>query len=169
MPGARLSINIISKFAKAKTPVDIKAWSNLGLHLAEKLKGAVALQTYRVKGKEEFKQAMRVFLEPDITDPRIKDLYTETVFMDATLNAITLTYSPGENKAEVRKLDVLLDPENNRLERIYMEKEKKNGDSLVTHKLMWNAGHSSQVITLTRVGNQAETVLNERYVWDDRE
>jgi len=119
--------------------------------------------------KEEFKQAMRVFLEPDITDPRIKDLYTETVFMDATLNAITLTYSPGENKAEVRKLDVLLDPENNRLERIYMEKEKKNGDSLVTHKLMWNAGHSSQVITLTRVGNQAETVLNERYVWDDRE
>jgi len=77
--------------------------------------------------KEEFKQAMRVFLEPDITDPRIKDLYTETVFMDATLNAITLTYSPGENKAEVRKLDVLLDPENNRLERIYMEKEKKNG------------------------------------------
>lgn len=36
--------------------VDIKAWANLGLHLAEKLKGAVALQIYRVHGGEENKQ-----------------------------------------------------------------------------------------------------------------
>jgi hypothetical protein len=32
---------------------DVKTWANLGLHLAEKLKGAVALQTYRVRGGEE--------------------------------------------------------------------------------------------------------------------
>ena len=36
---------------------DIKAWSNLGLHLSEKLKGAVALQTYRLAGSELLKQA----------------------------------------------------------------------------------------------------------------
>ena len=35
---------------------DVKAWANLGLHLAEKLKGAVALQTYRVAGGEQNKQ-----------------------------------------------------------------------------------------------------------------
>jgi hypothetical protein len=29
---------------------DVKTWAHLGLHLAEKLRGAVALQTYRVKG-----------------------------------------------------------------------------------------------------------------------
>jgi hypothetical protein len=34
---------------------DIKVWANLGLYFAEKLKGAVALQTYRVKGGEENK------------------------------------------------------------------------------------------------------------------
>jgi len=34
---------------------DIKVWSTLGLYFAEKLKGAVALQTYRVKGGEENK------------------------------------------------------------------------------------------------------------------
>lgn len=119
--------------------------------------------------KEEFNQAARVFLEPDITDPKLKKLYTETVFMDATVNAITLTYSPGTNEAEIRKLDVLLDPNNNRLQRIYMEKVNKSGDSLVTRKLMWNAGHSCQVITLTKAGNQPETVRKEKYVWDDRE
>jgi hypothetical protein len=35
---------------------DVKTWANLGLHLAEKLKGAVALQTYRTAGGAENKQ-----------------------------------------------------------------------------------------------------------------
>jgi hypothetical protein len=35
---------------------DIKAWSNLGLHLAEKIKAAIALHTYKTKGGEENKQ-----------------------------------------------------------------------------------------------------------------
>jgi hypothetical protein len=35
---------------------DIRAWSNLGLHLSEKIRGAVALQTYRVKGGDENKR-----------------------------------------------------------------------------------------------------------------
>jgi hypothetical protein len=36
---------------------DVKTWANLGLHLAEKLRGAVALQRYRVSGGEAQQQA----------------------------------------------------------------------------------------------------------------
>jgi len=36
---------------------DVKTWANLGLHLAEKLRGAVALQTYRVRGGEDNQKA----------------------------------------------------------------------------------------------------------------
>ncbi len=35
---------------------DVKTWANLGLHLAEKLRGALALQTYRLSGGEEHKR-----------------------------------------------------------------------------------------------------------------
>ncbi len=35
---------------------DVKTWANLGFHLSEKIKGAVALQTYRLSGREENKQ-----------------------------------------------------------------------------------------------------------------
>jgi hypothetical protein len=35
---------------------DIKAWANMGLHYAEKLKAAVAFQIYRTEGGEEHKQ-----------------------------------------------------------------------------------------------------------------
>jgi hypothetical protein len=36
---------------------DVKIWANLGLHLAAKLRGAVELQTYRVAGGQEHRQA----------------------------------------------------------------------------------------------------------------
>ncbi len=42
---------------------DIKAWANLGLHFAEKIKGAIALQTYRVQGGEDNKQQAIAHLE----------------------------------------------------------------------------------------------------------
>ncbi|MBN1398151.1 MAG: hypothetical protein JXA06_09005 [Bacteroidetes bacterium] len=42
---------------------DIKVWANMGLYFAEKLKGAVALETYRVIGGEENKQAAVKHLE----------------------------------------------------------------------------------------------------------
>ncbi|MDB5245941.1 MAG: hypothetical protein JWQ40_335 [Segetibacter sp.] len=42
---------------------DIKTWANMGLHFAEKLKAAVALQTYRSRGGEENKQSAVTHLE----------------------------------------------------------------------------------------------------------
>lgn len=62
---------------------DVKAWANLGLYFAEKLKGAVALQTYRLEGGEENKQNAVKHLENalrfwdiviDITRPIYKDM-----------------------------------------------------------------------------------------------
>jgi hypothetical protein len=35
----------------------VQAWAHLGLHLAEKLRGAVALQTYRTSGGDEHRTA----------------------------------------------------------------------------------------------------------------
>jgi hypothetical protein len=42
---------------------DVKAWANLGLCFSEKLKGAVALQTYRLNGGEENKKNAIQYLQ----------------------------------------------------------------------------------------------------------
>jgi len=46
--------------------MDVHAWSWLGLHLAAKLRGAVALETYRATGNEEFKQRAIASLERSV-------------------------------------------------------------------------------------------------------
>lgn len=50
------SINTSGNTALMFEVADVKAWANLGLHFAEKIKAAVALQTYRMKGDETNKQ-----------------------------------------------------------------------------------------------------------------
>ncbi len=62
---------------------DVKTWANLGLYYAEKLRGAVALQTYRTAGDEADKRAAVGHLESSlafwdkviaITRPIYKDM-----------------------------------------------------------------------------------------------
>jgi hypothetical protein len=57
------NINTTNNTALMFEVADIKAWANLGLHFAEKLKGAVALQTYRTKGGAGNKQVAISHLE----------------------------------------------------------------------------------------------------------
>ncbi|WP_442886713.1 hypothetical protein [Congregicoccus parvus] len=48
----------VSDYASLRYEIaDIRTWAHLGLHLAEKLRGAVALQTYRTAGDEANKRA----------------------------------------------------------------------------------------------------------------
>ena len=62
---------------------DVKTWANLGLFFVEKIKGAVALETYRINGGEEYKQNSVKHLENalhfwdeiiNITSPIYKDM-----------------------------------------------------------------------------------------------
>jgi hypothetical protein len=77
------NINTSDNNALMQEIADVKVWANLGLYFAEKLKGAVALQTYRVKGGEENKQMAVNHLENalkfwniviDITRPIYNDM-----------------------------------------------------------------------------------------------
>lgn len=46
---------------------DVRIWANLGLHLAEQLQGAIALQSYRLAGGEEHKREAIVHLQRALT------------------------------------------------------------------------------------------------------
>jgi len=50
------NINTTGNTALMFEVADVKTWANMGLHFAEKLRGAISLQTYRTKGGEENKQ-----------------------------------------------------------------------------------------------------------------
>ncbi|WP_276373213.1 glycoside hydrolase family 20 zincin-like fold domain-containing protein [Chryseolinea sp. H1M3-3] len=76
------NIKAVNNATLQQEVADIKVWANLGLYFAEKLKGAVALQSYRVKGGEEHKLQAIKHLENalrfwDVVVTITKPLYNE--------------------------------------------------------------------------------------------
>jgi hypothetical protein len=81
---------------------DVKVWANLGLHFAEKVKGAVALQTYRTTGNETMKQAAIQHLKAALRYWDTVVAITRPIYNDMPL--VHLTEQKGSTWAENNKL-----------------------------------------------------------------
>ncbi len=119
--------------------------------------------------KKAFKAIAAAFITPNIGSPELQPQYEETSFIDATLGTITLTYAPNNEKAVIRKTDILLKQENTGVKTIYIEKYFPGMDSTVTQKMLWTANRNCQVTTIVQKKDQPEAIILERYVWDDRD
>jgi hypothetical protein len=72
---------------------DVKAWANLGLYYADKLRAAVALQTYRTAGGEDNKQAAIAHAERSLTHWDQLVAVTRPIYKDVPLTH----YNPPNN------------------------------------------------------------------------
>ncbi|GAB3963204.1 hypothetical protein GCM10028805_65840 [Spirosoma harenae] len=81
---------------------DVKVWANLGLHFAEKLKAAVALQTYRTTGQEAQKQTAIQHLKATLHYWDAVIAITRPLYNDMPL--VHLTEEKGHSWEENNKL-----------------------------------------------------------------
>ena len=81
---------------------DVKVWANLGLHLAEKLRGAVALQTYRTTGQANQKPLAIQHLKAALRYWDTVVAITRPLYNDMPL--VHLTEQKGHTWAENNKL-----------------------------------------------------------------
>lgn len=96
------SINTSANRSLLYEVADVKVWANLGLHLAEKLKGAVALQTYRTTGQEARKQEAIQHLKAALRYWDEVVAITRPLYNDMPL--VHLTEQKGHTWAENNKL-----------------------------------------------------------------
>ncbi|GAA4470528.1 hypothetical protein GCM10023189_59260 [Nibrella saemangeumensis] len=81
---------------------DVKAWANLGLYFAEKLRGAVALQTYRTTGGEINKQKAITHLEKALRNWDEVVAITRPIYHDMPL--VHFSEQQGNTRAQNDKL-----------------------------------------------------------------
>ncbi|SOD78174.1 glycoside hydrolase family 20 zincin-like fold domain-containing protein [Spirosoma fluviale] len=96
------SINVKASRSLQYEVSDVQVWANLGLHLAEKLKAAVALQTYRTTGQEAQKQAAIQHLKAALRYWDTVIAITRPLYNDMPL--VHLTEQKGHTWEENNKL-----------------------------------------------------------------
>ena len=95
------NINTTNNASLMYEVADVKAWANLGLYFGEKLRGAVALQTYRLKGGEKNKQNAIKHLEQSLLFWDAVVAITRPIYNDMPLAAYS--YPHGGSVANIQE------------------------------------------------------------------
>lgn len=119
--------------------------------------------------KKDIRPFATAFLQPVIDSASMHKYFGEKSFMDQTINAVTLSYDPKIQLPDSIKLnhfDVYIDPEKNKVQRIYMVKEEvKNDETLIT-QFTWKANKWCSIRTIKQVPGKAPEVKEEIMKWD---
>ena len=110
----------------------------------------------------EFDSAFASFLTPVIDTSNLKGIFTETKFLDRTLNAFTFTYDPVQNIQEsfaFRHWDVYVNPDNGKIKRIYLLK-KINNDIFL--QLTWLSNKFYKIVTIKNTSGKTEIIKEEK-------
>jgi hypothetical protein len=134
----------------------------------------VAVFRYGVSGKamdtqlvdkKIFRAMAEKLASPDIALEPLKKSYQESVYMDNTLNLVTLSYRTKDPNLEIQKLDVYVTPETDKVKNIYLEKRVAAGDSTVLSKIIWTTGKQLQVTRMISRAGGEDQVIQEKYSW----
>ena len=112
----------------------------------------------------EFETEFASFLYPVIDTANLKNIFNEKKFLDQTLNAFTFTYDPSNSTADTfafKHWDVYVDPESNKVTRIYLA---KTVDAQTELKLFWQSGKWCKIITVKNAAIVKEEKISWSYV-----
>lgn len=89
---------------------------------------------------ETFKNLAAIFLQNDITEPGIKKWYKENIFRHLNTNSIVFNYSTPNKELPIQGIDVNVNEEDNKLNRVDMRVFLFKNDSSIKENYTWVQG-----------------------------
>ncbi|MEO6453393.1 MAG: hypothetical protein ABIN97_04940 [Ginsengibacter sp.] len=119
--------------------------------------------------KKDIRPFALPFINPVIDSSLLHNFFSETSFLDQTLNAFTFSYDPVKqlpDSMEVKRWDIYVDPGNNEVKRIYIVKQLNNDISPQTIQLTWKSGFYCQITTITEKKGASPEIKEEKLIWN---
>lgn len=116
--------------------------------------------------KENIRSFAEPFLHPEIDSAFLNKFYEKKSFLDQTINSITLTYDLKNNSADPKTIAVYINPQTNKVTRIYIVKEIAGNTGRQTLQLTWYADHWCKITTISEKENMKPEVKEEKLIWD---
>jgi hypothetical protein len=88
--------------------------------------------------------------------------FNEAIIKDLQLDFITISYTSSNNS--ISKIDLYIDPRNEKVKSLYAEKSEMKNDTSITKKILWTSGSQLLINSIyqTKEGNIYNT---EQYKW----
>ena len=116
---------------------------------------------------EMLDELLKEFLHPEIDSVNLVPFFTETKFLDQTIDAFTFTYDPKSilpDSIPLKHWDVYIDPSTSKVKRVYMIKKSDGNRTL---QLTWQSNQWCKITTLVKDTEGSEKIEKEEKIsWD---
>ena len=120
--------------------------------------------------KDKLSEFYSPFLTPVINQTNLTKYFKESSFNDQTLNAVTFTYDPISklpDSISLRHWDVYVHPETGNVTKVYIVKQIKMGDQMVTQQLTWQSNKMAKISTILNKPDGSMVLEKEVVlIWD---
>jgi len=110
---------------------------------------------------------LKEFLQPEIDSANLVPFFTETKFLDQTINAFTFTYDPKiqlPDSVNLKHWDVYIDPETSKVKRVYII--KRSGENKIL-QLTWQSNEWCKTTTIITTPDGISKIEKEEKIsWD---
>jgi hypothetical protein len=114
----------------------------------------------------ELDEVLKEFLHPEIDSANLIPFFTESKFLDQSINAFTFTYEPKPQTPDSIPLthwDVYIEPEISKVKRIYLVKRAGQNKTL---QLTWQSNQWCKTTTIiTNPDGSATVEKEEKLLW----
>ncbi len=120
--------------------------------------------------QQDFRKYANDFLTlPDISSENNRDHYDESNTYDEDLNNVLLTYTPKNEKEEIRRETIMLEPNESgesKVKTILINRIMVGKDSIVEKEMAWHVDKRFQIVTKITKGNQPENIKTRVVQWE---
>jgi hypothetical protein len=118
--------------------------------------------------QDEFKKLAAQFLAPELEPGKFEQLFSQESLMDETTGLINFIYPAKDTGSPIRKVVVYIKPSLSvdKVDRIYIEKDLKEGNDYVQQKLTWVIEKYFYILTIRHPEKGEPVTTLEKVIWD---
>ena len=115
-----------------------------------------------------FHQLANQFLVPELDSASFRGHFKEHSLMDETTQMLNFIYTQSQPDWPLQKVMVYLKPSlsNDKVSRVYMEREFTSGDTVIQQKLTWKMQEYFYIISIRQPKNGPAVTSMEKVIWD---
>ncbi len=122
--------------------------------------------------REDIRSFAQPFLTPIIDSITCHKYFSEKSFLDQTINAFTFSYDPINklpDSIELKRWDVYVDPENNKVKRIFIVKQLIDTKISQIIQLTWKSDYYCKITTISEKPGVQPKIKEEQLIWNFNE
>jgi hypothetical protein len=114
---------------------------------------------------KKVREMVEPFMELEPDEDYFNDRFTQSVFGDATIGTITVSYLSKKNTEVIERMDVYANPSNGEIKQVYILKREDPEKKIGKQQLLWthNKGFSIFESSVDKTGS--ERSITNKVIW----